>query len=60
MLPLPSRSHPQKQNRPVYTKELTHPISPRDYLSAVLPGLADTPMRRLPTLTPTAWAAQHQ
>jgi hypothetical protein len=35
-------------------------ISPRDYLSAVLPGLADTPMRRLPALTPTAWAAQHQ
>ena len=24
MLPLPSRSHPQKQNRAVYTKELTH------------------------------------
>jgi hypothetical protein len=35
-------------------------ISPREYLSAVLPGLADAPMRRLPTLTPTAWAAQHQ
>ena len=35
-------------------------ISPRDYLSAVLPGLADTPMRRLPALTPTAWASQHQ
>jgi hypothetical protein len=24
VLPLPSRSHPQKQNRAVYTKELTH------------------------------------
>src|ERR1700733_10408541 len=24
MLPLPSRSHPQKQNRAVYTTELTH------------------------------------
>jgi len=24
MLPLPSRSHPQKRNRAVYTKELTH------------------------------------
>jgi hypothetical protein len=24
MLPLPSRSHPQKQNLVVYTKELTH------------------------------------
>jgi len=23
-LPLPSRSHPQKRNRAVYTKELTH------------------------------------
>jgi transposase len=34
-------------------------ISPRDYLSAVLPGLADTPVHRLPALTPTAWA-QHQ
>lgn len=32
----------------------------RDYLSALLPGLADAPMRRLPTLTPTAWAAQRQ
>jgi hypothetical protein len=35
-------------------------ISPRDYLSAVLPGLADTPVQRLSALTPTAWAAQHQ
>jgi transposase len=35
-------------------------ISPRDYLSAVLPGLADTPVQRLPALTPTAWAARHQ
>ncbi len=35
-------------------------ISARDYLVAVLPGLADTPVRRLPTLTPTAWAAQRQ
>ncbi|MGA2647777.1 MAG: transposase, partial [Candidatus Sulfotelmatobacter sp.] len=33
-------------------------ISPRDYLSAVLPGLAETPVQRLPALTPTAWAAQ--
>ena len=24
MLPLPSRTHPQKQNLVVYTKELTH------------------------------------
>ncbi len=35
-------------------------LSVRDYLSAVLPGLADTPLQRLPSLTPTAWAAQHQ
>ena len=35
-------------------------ISARDYLSAVLPGLADTPVQRLPALTPTAWAAQRQ
>ena len=35
-------------------------ISARDYLVAVLPGLADTPVRRLPALTPTAWAAQRQ
>jgi len=33
-------------------------ISAREYLSAVLPGLADTPMQRLPELTPNAWAAQ--
>jgi transposase len=35
-------------------------ISARDYLSAVLPGLADTPLKRLPALTPTAWASQCQ
>jgi transposase len=31
----------------------------RDYLAAVLPGLADLPIRRLPNLTPAAWVAQH-
>ena len=31
----------------------------RDYLAAVLPGLADLPIRRLPDLTPAAWVAQH-
>jgi len=31
----------------------------RDYLAAVLPGLADLPIQRLPELTPTAWARQH-
>ena len=30
----------------------------RDYLAAVLPGFADLPIRRLPELTPTAWAMQ--
>ena len=27
----------------------------RDYLAAVLPGLADLQIRRLPDLTPAAW-----
>jgi transposase len=32
----------------------------RDYLAAVLPGLADLPIQRLPDLTPAAWwATQH-
>jgi transposase len=31
----------------------------RDYLSAVLPGLADSPIQRLPGLTPAAWVAKH-
>jgi transposase len=35
-------------------------VSARDYLSAVLPGLANTRMQRLSALTPTAWAAQRQ
>jgi len=35
-------------------------VSARDYLSAVLPGLANTRMRCLSALTPTAWAAQRQ
>jgi transposase len=33
--------------------------SVRDYLAAVLPGLADHPIQRLPDLTPAAWVAQH-
>src|SRR6266571_3284881 len=32
-------------------------ISVRDYLAAVLPGLADRPIQRLPDLTPAAWIA---
>jgi transposase len=28
----------------------------RDYLAAVLPGLADLPIQRLPNLIPAAWA----
>ena len=35
-------------------------VSARDYLSAVLPGLANTRLQRLPDLTPTAWTAQHE
>jgi transposase len=31
----------------------------RDYLAAVLPGLADVPIQRLPELTPFAWARRH-
>jgi len=34
-------------------------IPVRDYLAAVLPGLADIPIQRLPDLTPPAWATQH-
>jgi transposase len=32
-------------------------IPTRDYLAAVLPGLADLPMNRLKERTPFAWAA---
>jgi transposase len=31
-------------------------ISVRDYLAAILPGLTDVSIRRLPALTPSAWA----
>jgi transposase len=34
-------------------------ISLRDYLAAVLPGLANTPVHSLLQLTPTVWAAKH-
>ena len=33
-------------------------IPAREYLAAVLPGLADVPVHRLPELTPMAWAAR--
>lgn len=33
-------------------------ISVRDYFSAILPGLADLPIRCLPELTPAAWVAR--
>src|SRR6516162_5111795 len=33
-------------------------ISVRDYLQAVLPGLANVPVSRIPELTPSAWARQ--
>jgi len=32
-------------------------ISVRDYLSGILPGLADVAIRRLLALTPSSWAA---
>ncbi len=32
----------------------------REYLAAILPGLADTPIRHVAELTPTAWAAKAQ
>ncbi|HYL16383.1 MAG TPA: IS66 family transposase [Terriglobales bacterium] len=35
-------------------------ISVRDYLSAILPGLANVRVQRLAALTPNAWAAQHK
>jgi hypothetical protein len=31
----------------------------RDYLAAILPGLADLSIRHLPDLTPAAWIAPH-
>jgi len=31
----------------------------RDYFSAILAGLADLPIWRLPELTPSAWVARH-
>ena len=34
-------------------------LSVRDYMAAVLPGLADFTIQRLPDLTPAAWVAQH-
>ena len=38
-------------------RRLKFPV--RDYLAAVLPGLADFPIRRLAERTPSAWANQH-
>jgi hypothetical protein len=34
-------------------------LSLRDYLAAVLAGLADLPIQRLAHLTPAAWVAQY-
>jgi transposase len=33
-------------------------ISVREYLTAILPGIADLPVSRLPELTPAAWSLQ--
>ncbi|MHB8302945.1 MAG: hypothetical protein ACYDC6_08935 [Acidobacteriaceae bacterium] len=38
----------------------THEGPVRDYLGDVLPGLANTSIRRLAELIPTAWAANHR
>jgi hypothetical protein len=32
----------------------------RDYLAAVLPGIADVSIQRLAGLTPAAWASRQQ
>jgi hypothetical protein len=37
----------------------TMKLSTRDYLGAILPGLADLSIRRVVELTPSAWAAEH-
>ncbi len=34
-------------------------IPVRDYLAAILPGLANAPLQRIAELTPAAWAARH-
>ena len=34
-------------------------IPVRNYLAAVLPGLADRPIRLVPGFTPAAWVARH-
>jgi hypothetical protein len=34
-------------------------VPARDYFSAVLPGLANLPIRCLPNLTPSMWVARH-
>jgi hypothetical protein len=35
-------------------------IAVREYLGAILPGLAGVPIQRIATLTPAAWAAGNQ
>ena len=35
-------------------------IPVRDYLAAILPGMANVPIHRLPDLTPSRWIAQRQ
>jgi hypothetical protein len=38
-------------------RRLSLPV--REYLAAILPGLADISLHKLPQLTPVAWAASH-
>jgi hypothetical protein len=35
-------------------------LQPDDYLTAILPGLADMPIQRVAQLTPIAWAQEKQ
>ena len=36
------------------------PLPMRDYLGAILPGLANTRIQRVPELTPTAWISSRK
>jgi len=44
MLPLPSRTHPKKQNLVVYTKELTHLVFSTGVGGSLIASSVDTPL----------------
>ena len=50
----------QNRPKPISKSAARQKVSARDYLSTVLPGLAETRLQCLPDLTPTAWAPQRQ